>query len=355
MRFELRTWIVCISAFLWIVACGGDDEGSSEESSVAAGAGGSRASSRAGSSAAGGVGGASGSGGEAGRMRPAVPRGDLAMAVAMLTPIREPEPAPQAGADGAAGSQAGSGGAAAGAGGDSAAVAGAGGSSGAGGASGAGATAGAGAAGSSGRDGSAGRSGRGSNSDDRDDGGRGGSGGRSGSGGTMAMAGAGGAAGMAAAAGGGGAAGGGAAGGGAAGGGAAGGGAAGGGAGSRAIPGVMGTATFTNLGPTVELSVAVTACTSGKNYPIHIHEGSDCADAMTQGAHWDPPRGEGIPDVPCMNAIGTFVYNREIGDAKPWSVGAPAESNVVGHVVVIHDPDDPMKRIACGKIEARPR
>jgi hypothetical protein len=32
-------------------------------------------------------------------------------------------------------------------------------------------------------------------------------------------------------------------------------------------------------------------------------------------------------------------------------VGGAAESNVIGHVVVLHDPDDPMKRIACGEIK----
>jgi hypothetical protein len=54
-----------------------------------------------------------------------------------------------------------------------------------------------------------------------------------------------------------------------------------------------------------------------------------------------------------MNAIGTILYQREITDAKPWSVGEAAESNVIGHVVVLHDPDDPMKRIACGQIKAQ--
>jgi hypothetical protein len=101
------------------------------------------------------------------------------------------------------------------------------------------------------------------------------------------------------------------------------------------------------------MSGALTGCVSGKNYPIHIHSGMSCTDAMSQGGHWDPPRGEQIPDVACMNAIGTILYQREITDAKPWSVGEAAESNVIGHVVVLHDPDDPMKRIACGQIKAQ--
>ncbi|HKU38346.1 MAG TPA: hypothetical protein VJR89_09365, partial [Polyangiales bacterium] len=85
----------------------------------------------------------------------------------------------------------------------------------------------------------------------------------------------------------------------------------------------------------------------------HIHGGMSCADAMSQGDHWDAPRGEGIPDLMCNNAIASDVYMREYNDPKPWSVGAPAESNVIGHVVVLHDPDDKMKRIACGQIKAQ--
>jgi hypothetical protein len=115
----------------------------------------------------------------------------------------------------------------------------------------------------------------------------------------------------------------------------------------------MGIVTFTNLGPAVEISVAVTGCIHGKSYPIHIHSGTSCADEMSQSGHWDPPRGEMIPNVECMNAVGTAVYQRESSDAKPWTVGPPEESNVIGHVVVLHDPDMPMKRIACGQIKAQ--
>jgi hypothetical protein len=77
-----------------------------------------------------------------------------------------------------------------------------------------------------------------------------------------------------------------------------------------------------------------------------------CADEMSQGGHWDPPRGEGIPNVTCANAIGMVLAQREASDDKPWTVGGAPETNVIGHVVVLHDPDMPMKRIACGEIKA---
>jgi Cu/Zn superoxide dismutase len=115
----------------------------------------------------------------------------------------------------------------------------------------------------------------------------------------------------------------------------------------------MGTVTFTNLGPSVEISIAITSCQHGKSYPIHIHTGTSCADEMSQGGHWDPPRGEGIPAIDCVNAIGMVLTQRDATDAKPWTVGPPAESNVIGHVMVLHDPDDPTKRIACGELKAQ--
>ena len=36
------------------------------------------------------------------------------------------------------------------------------------------------------------------------------------------------------------------------------------------------------------------------------------------------------------------------------TICTPAESNVIGHVVVLHDPDDNTKRIACGEIKSQP-
>jgi hypothetical protein len=121
---------------------------------------------------------------------------------------------------------------------------------------------------------------------------------------------------------------------------------------STALAGPQGSVTFTNLGATVEVSIAITQCQNGKSYPIHIHAGTSCADEMSQGGHWDPPRGEGIPDVVCMNAIGMVLTQRDASDAKPWTVGGSEATNVIGHVVVLHDPDMPMKRIACGEIKA---
>jgi hypothetical protein len=123
------------------------------------------------------------------------------------------------------------------------------------------------------------------------------------------------------------------------------------GAGAAAGP-VTGTATFSTVSTGVTVAVSITGCVSGKSYPIHIHQGTSCADTMSQGAHWDVPRGEGIPMVVCSGTTGMLAmpYTRLSSDAKPWSIGDGSASDMVGHVVVLHDPDVPATRISCGAI-----
>jgi len=114
---------------------------------------------------------------------------------------------------------------------------------------------------------------------------------------------------------------------------------------------ISGSATFTIPGSgNIRMLVSITGCTTGKQYPIHIHEGGSCENAMTQGGHWDIPRGEAIPNVSCVNGVGTLTYTRTNADAKTaWSIHNPA-NNLVGHTVVLHDPDDGTVRVACGVI-----
>lgn len=121
---------------------------------------------------------------------------------------------------------------------------------------------------------------------------------------------------------------------------------------------VTGTATFEQgAGESSPESVTVhfelDGCVFGKSYPVHIHTGSDCTDATTQGGHWDMMRGENIPNIICTGTIGTETYNR--GASQPalmWSVGGDATTNIIGHTIVVHDPDVNATRIACGPITA---
>jgi hypothetical protein len=62
-------------------------------------------------------------------------------------------------------------------------------------------------------------------------------------------------------------------------------------------------------------------------------------------------RGEGIPEIVCKGTTGTSMLSRANTDPKlAWSVGGDMTTNVVGHVVVVHDPVAKTPRIACGKI-----
>jgi hypothetical protein len=174
------------------------------------------------------------------------------------------------------------------------------------------------------------------------------------------------------------------------------------------IAAVSGKATFTKVGTTeVDVTIDVMGCEDGKSYPVHIHEGTSCDSVMSQGGHWGAPammaatsaagaggsaagaagaagsaghdashaagsggsaagaagmmaagpvtsfkyRGEGINDIKCTGGMGTTTAKRNSFDKTVlWTIGTMAESDVVGHVIVVHDG---AARIACGKIEMK--
>jgi hypothetical protein len=117
---------------------------------------------------------------------------------------------------------------------------------------------------------------------------------------------------------------------------------------------VTGMATFSKAtGTDVTVTVSLTNCVAGKTYPVHIHAGTSCADAMSQGDHWGPARGEGIPSVMCAGTTGTSTLTRPATDLNlAWTIGGDPTTNVVGHAFVVHAPDVPMMppRIGCGVI-----
>jgi Cu/Zn superoxide dismutase len=121
--------------------------------------------------------------------------------------------------------------------------------------------------------------------------------------------------------------------------------------GAQAPASISGSASFASNASGVNLTVMVSGCQSGKEYPIHVHQGMSCESAMAQGGHWDMTRGEGIPNIVCGGRSGATTASRPNTDATTaWSVGDGSATDVIGHVVVIHDADDPTQRIACGVI-----
>lgn len=115
---------------------------------------------------------------------------------------------------------------------------------------------------------------------------------------------------------------------------------------------IMGTVTFVQSGTDVTVTYTVTNCPEG-THPTHIHSGTGCGSRGEMGMHWDPPRGENIPDLECdASGNGSVTYTREGSMAAlAWTIGDGAATDIVGLPVVIHgaEPDtDP--RIGCGVI-----
>jgi hypothetical protein len=62
-------------------------------------------------------------------------------------------------------------------------------------------------------------------------------------------------------------------------------------------------------------------------------------------------RGEDIPPITCSAGTGKSSTTRSTPDKRLiWSIGTKDETDVVGHVIVVHDG---AARIACGKIEMK--
>jgi Cu/Zn superoxide dismutase len=108
---------------------------------------------------------------------------------------------------------------------------------------------------------------------------------------------------------------------------------------------ITGKVTFTTEEADVSLHIELNDCPDG-TYQVHIHEGAECTNF---GPHWDPPRGEGIPNVTCNDDLGESTYVRAGTDPKPWSVDLGSdETDVNGHTFVVHDVSG--TALACGEI-----
>lgn len=121
---------------------------------------------------------------------------------------------------------------------------------------------------------------------------------------------------------------------------------------------IAGTASLVPVTGGVKITVTVNNCPVGA-HGIHIHAGTACTDANTQGGHLggtgttaNPTRGEGMGDLTCNAAgMGMLEYTRMDTDpALKWTLGGGAvDTNVVGHPIVIHAVGA-SDRLACGLI-----
>jgi superoxide dismutase, Cu-Zn family len=131
-----------------------------------------------------------------------------------------------------------------------------------------------------------------------------------------------------------------------------------------------GSATFTESGDKVTLSLEVAGATPGL-HGAHIHQNGDCgatidADAASAGGHWNPAGVSHGPADPGHH-LGD-LGNIEIGQdgrgtlkvtKQAWKIGDGSAQDVVGKALVIHGGQDDLatdpagnsgSRVACGVI-----
>lgn len=111
------------------------------------------------------------------------------------------------------------------------------------------------------------------------------------------------------------------------------------------------TATFSETADSVDVAYRQRGCARATKYLLFIQDGRDCSDATLQDPRWDGARGEGLPPVSCAGVSngGRSYYSRAKSESKPWTIGTPEASNVLGHVLVVYDPDS-LEALACGEI-----
>ena len=133
---------------------------------------------------------------------------------------------------------------------------------------------------------------------------------------------------------------------------------------------VTGQPFFSEKSGKVKVEISVTGVESGPT-AVHLHSIGDCSseDAMSSGGHWNPTKdkhgkwGESqfhSGDIGNINidesGKGVLIL---IDQHNRWSIGGPAETNVIGRAVVVHQGKDDMvsqpsgaagKRTGCGPV-----
>ncbi|MDX2053418.1 MAG: superoxide dismutase family protein [Polyangiaceae bacterium] len=113
---------------------------------------------------------------------------------------------------------------------------------------------------------------------------------------------------------------------------------------------IAGTATFTQVGNTVTLVIALTNCPAGP-HASHLHLVKDCGGtaAANAGGHWQP-NGENLGNYTCADGVGTHEVSKA---TTTWTVGGgDTDTDVTQFSFMVHAAGDPQAgaKIACGLI-----
>lgn len=120
-------------------------------------------------------------------------------------------------------------------------------------------------------------------------------------------------------------------------------------------PAVQGSARFVSTATTVDLRIESNGCDSSQAYPVRVLDGDACGATRLSDPAWDPPRGEGIPNLQCTgvaSGIGRVAHGRARAQPeRSWSIGTGDDSDLLGRALALFDPTTGVQ-LACGVIEA---
>jgi hypothetical protein len=114
---------------------------------------------------------------------------------------------------------------------------------------------------------------------------------------------------------------------------------------------VEGTATFRTTPTGVDLVVVLNNCRKPYAYRVVLYAGSDCSTIEADSQPWDGTRGVLSTKDYCFASPARLYEARTNSDPKPWTIGGPAISNLIGRTIAVHDPDT-NEPLACGTIQA---
>ncbi len=137
---------------------------------------------------------------------------------------------------------------------------------------------------------------------------------------------------------------------------------------ARSDSGVTGRAVFRSENGAVTMRIDASGLTPGE-HAIHLHEIGDCSapDAMSAGPHWNPTghdHGQWGREPFHLGDIGNLVVGKDgkgslTFSTDRWTIGGPAETDIVGRSLIVHAAADDFKtqptgnaggRVACGVV-----
>jgi hypothetical protein len=113
---------------------------------------------------------------------------------------------------------------------------------------------------------------------------------------------------------------------------------------------VTATATFRAISGGIDLSIWLQHCRVSYSYPVRIYDTAQCTAIDASSKTWEGDRGE-LPKIACVGTNGAHVYYSRSGtDSKPWTLGGPPTSDLVGRSIAVLDPDT-LEPLICGTID----